>query len=140
MDIRPAAPDDCRAVWEIATSPAVRAASFDPEPIEYDAHVGWYESTLRSPDRDLLVAVEADEVVGYARFDRRANGSVISIAVRPSDHGRGTGRRLLDAAVSVHVDRPVLAYVKPSNVASVRLFSSWELVDAGDPLVFALEG
>ena len=60
-----------------------------------------FRHAVASPTIDLLVAVGAGGLIGYAMVQRRQNsatGHLTSIAVKPGAGGKGLGKRLLQAA------------------------------------------
>lgn len=142
LAIRPADQGDMRFVWEVNNDPAVRAVSLSTGAIPWDDHVAWYARALASSTRELFVAEHAGRRVGVLRLDYQvapdgrgeaaALEATVSVALHAEARGQGWGWffvGLLTARALARAAR-VVAYVRPSNVPSVRLFEQlrYELV------------
>jgi len=127
IDLRPAHSDDAGRLFAWANDPATRAASFDREPIPWQAHVSWLAAVLGDQDRRLWIAEEAGVPVGQLRFDRTPDGiGVVSIGLAPGVRRRGLGRTVLRMGLAAAVRelgiRRARAVVLPTNLPSRRLF------------------
>lgn len=127
LTIRPATQDDLREIAAIYNHEVVHSVStFDLEPpsITY-----WQDRLASTQDGDhLLVAVDADGVVGYAYSSayrpRPAYGHTreTSIYLHPSARGKGIGRVLYPAlletmaASGVHTAVALVALPNPSSI------------------------
>lgn len=118
---------DCRQLWEWANDPEVRPMSFATELISWQRHLEWFNSKLHDPNAALYLAVDsADIPAGQVRFQIDNTTATVSISLAPPFRGKGYGRVILamatedlfrtTAVIEIH------AYVKPNNVASLRLF------------------
>jgi phosphinothricin acetyltransferase len=129
MDLRAATENDLPVINEICnhyvrTSPAI----YQLEPFTADARAAWFaEHDSRHP---ILVAVEAEAVIGWASLSRyhvRAGYRFTvedSVYVRHDCHGRGVGRALLDALLLravEHGHHSVLGIIDAAQAASVAL-------------------
>ena len=127
--LRRAIRDDCRQFWEWANEPEVREVSFASEPIPWKDHVKWFEERLADPRFNLFVALdEASHPVGQVRYEIDGESAVVSISLGREFRGMGMGLEMLELAnrecMSGASIRKIYAYVKPDNVASLRLFES----------------
>ena len=128
LRLRPVAADDCLLTWHWANDPDARAASFDPRPIPWDAHQGWFAAQRAAFDTLFLVAQTADgDPIGQIRFNRRDKAAVTSISVERRYRGQGYGSRLIrKAALEAFTRWPdvarIEAEVKASNRPSQRAF------------------
>lgn len=141
ITLRPARPDDARRLFDWANDPATRAASFDREPIAWDAHVTWLTAVLGDLDRRLWIAEEDGVPAGQVRVDRTPDGlGVVSIGLAPTARGRGLGRTVLrlglaSAVRELGISR-VRAVVMAANLPSVRLFEGAGFVPVAGADVF----
>lgn len=103
-----------------ANDPDTRRWSFTTDPIPWDVHRAWLEGVLR--EGVLLIGEDESGPVGSVRFN--ADGEV-SITVAPARRGRGLARPMLDSALQYSNARRVVAFVRPDNEASMRLFGTW---------------
>lgn len=131
LTLRRAMLDDCRFFFDVANEPNVRAASFHPEPIDWGHHCQWFDDLLRNPLARSWVVSKDTQDVGVIRVERqklsgqRAEETVVSIALLPEARGNGVGSRSLQLALEVTPKawKPVVAYIKPDNLGSVKAFS-----------------
>jgi spore coat polysaccharide biosynthesis predicted glycosyltransferase SpsG/GNAT superfamily N-acetyltransferase len=154
LTARPAVLDDARLLWEWRNDLGTRAGSRNADVVPWPEHRAWLESTLRRPDRLLLVVedqisgvsarstgstgtgntVGTGSGVGTARWDRQGDGEwEVSITVAPDRRGQSLASPLLHVAEEVlsEVARSratrvtaYLAVVNGDNAASVRLFET----------------
>jgi L-amino acid N-acyltransferase YncA len=128
--VRPAREADAAAIAAIHNEGiADRIATFEVEP----RSAKMVASQLAEAARPCLVAVEDDEILGWARatsFGERACYAGVaeaSVYVASAARGRGTGRILLGAlaqACETAGDWKLLALIFPENEASLALFAS----------------
>jgi len=137
ITFRDVCPEDVDLVFEWANDAATRSASFRSDPIPYADHVAWFSSSLHRDDRHLLLALSAAEPVAFLRFDRDEaleGGVVISINVGPESRGAGMGTATLRAATEeasrLGYSR-IIAFIRPSNAASLRAFGRAGYVEVG---------
>jgi RimJ/RimL family protein N-acetyltransferase len=126
--LRPAREDDCRRVFEWASDPETRAASFHPEPIPWSDHERWYAASLESGTRHLRIAEAGGVPVGLARLDRMDDdpaAAEIGIHLAPEHRGRGLSVPVLLAArteAEALGFAKVVARIRPDNLRSIRAF------------------
>jgi RimJ/RimL family protein N-acetyltransferase len=135
LTLRLADASDRAAVFEWRNDATSRRMSLDGDPVEWDAHCTWYDASLRSDDRLLLIGEVAAGRVGVVRFDFRAEECVVSINLNPSFRGRGLAGPLLAASIE-HAARErkarvFVARIKPENEASQRIFGRCGFVMTG---------
>jgi RimJ/RimL family protein N-acetyltransferase len=130
VTVRPAVSADARLLFEWRNDPATRAASLTQDEIGWPEHVAWFERSLESSTRCILLAVEDDRSVGMVRFDISPDdGSAeVSINLAPEVRGTGRSRAILDAGIAAFVEEHdvtvLTAQIRAANVASARLFVS----------------
>lgn len=138
--LRKATLDDCRTLFEWRNDPITVAMSLVSEPVPWENHVAWFESSLTNPKRHLLVAELAGSPVGTIRFDDLDDTSEISITVSPERRGQGMGTGLLEVAdewarMELGLDR-IIARIKETNPASIAIFkkSGYQVTEYGEVL------
>jgi spore coat polysaccharide biosynthesis predicted glycosyltransferase SpsG/RimJ/RimL family protein N-acetyltransferase len=130
LTLRQASEEDCRELWLWANDPVVRAQSFSPDPISWEAHCQWFFARVRNPlCRTYLAAEPSGELVGQIRFDRTSGTAEIGVSVAAHARGQGWGAALIEAGVRrvLQDDRQVcfiVARVKVENSVSARSFES----------------
>ncbi len=138
--LRAATADDCRAVWEWANDPTVRAASFRPTPIPWEGHRHWFAGKLASPDCLLFVAETADgQPAGTVRCDLGDAQATISVALAAPFRGRGLGQQVIrqacEQALGTGRVASVLALVRVENAPSRTAFLRAGFVEEGETAV-----
>lgn len=126
VNVRSAARDDARVLYDWRNDESTRAHSRSSEPLEWSSHVSWLDRTLSDPDRRLLVVESEGRLVASTRWDRRsATDWEASITMAPEQRGRGLAGAVLAAseeALNVEAPSRLLATVHTANTASSKLF------------------
>lgn len=110
--------------WHLAQVQVIEADTFPSD--AWSAEQFWQE--LAHPTRTYLVALDGDDVVGYAgTFAVPPDADIQTVAVRADRQGRGIARRLL-AALLEDVERRgathTLLEVRAENASALRLYES----------------
>jgi len=126
VNIREAQLEDCEQIWLLSNSTGVRENSFNPEPIELESHITWYEKKLASADVAFYVYDLQGVLGGQVRYDKIKDAAEISFSVAPAFRGRGMGKTLIrdtigQACERLNVDR-VFGLVREFNHASIHTF------------------
>lgn len=107
--------------------PATRASALSGDaPVSLDEHVKWLRTAVINPNMRLFVARDTmTGRVGTGRLVvRDATTFEVAITVAPSHRGQGYGQAIVRNLIA-DADRPTLvAVVKDSNYASLRLFAA----------------
>jgi len=142
--LRAATRADAHRLFELANEPAIRAASFNPAPIDWHTHTKWFERRLTDPRSVIDLVCEPDgSAVGYVRFEIDDDRRVATVSVALGDAGRGRGlgaaavRRGTQAFARLHQGRvaAVEALIRTDNPASLGTFRAAGYVDAGSTTV-----
>ena len=111
--------------WHVEQVLPLERQLFAPEP--WSEHHFWTELG-QTQTRHYLVALEGDEVVGYAGYcDYPDEGFVQTLAVAPRRQREGIGRLLLDALLEHAATlprKPVSLEVRADNEAAQQLYES----------------
>jgi len=133
--IRPATPEDSRMVWLWRNDDMTRTLSQTRAPIPWPDHRSWWDKTLASTDRQLLIAEVRSVAVAALRFDHVGEDEFeVSINLAPSARGSGLGGRILAEACKTFEEKraPVslTATIHTENPASRRIFEKVGFVRA----------
>jgi UDP-2,4-diacetamido-2,4,6-trideoxy-beta-L-altropyranose hydrolase len=128
LRLRPAEHADCRMIWDWASDQDVRAVSFSGQAIGWEQHVQWFHAKLRDKNSIFFVATDLENVpIGQVRYDLAGTHAVVSVSLASRFRGKGYGTPILNMAAEELFSKTVVtaidAYVKPSNEASLRLFT-----------------
>lgn len=127
LGLRRATEADCERIWQWASDPQTRAASFSGDPIPWEDHRPWYAARLASPACFLFVGLDAAGApIGMVRFDAAGDEAAISVNLAPEARGRSLGGALIAKGVDeffrVSSAGLVRAWIRPGNLASMRAF------------------
>lgn len=120
--LRAARPEDKEVVYLLQIEPGARRDSLDPSPPTWDRHSDWFDATLASPEKSLLMILVDDQIVGTIRLDELELGTEVSILVSGVARGRGIGREALRRVPQLTARRPIIARILSRNTASLRTF------------------
>jgi UDP-2,4-diacetamido-2,4,6-trideoxy-beta-L-altropyranose hydrolase len=127
LTLRPANERDEELLLEWANDPATRRNAFTQARVTSAGHKIWLQAKLNEPGCRMFILETVDKIpVGQVRFDREGQASAISYSVAPLLRGRGLGAKILEIALSSLAceghNEPILGRVKPTNLASRRIF------------------
>ena len=121
-------------VWpDIEIVAAIETELFLDDP--WTPEMFWAELAAVPESREVMVAVDGDEIVGYASLRFVATESdVNTIAVRADRHGQGIGRQLMtwiESAAIAHGSREMFLEVRSDNTVAVAMYDAdgYERID-----------
>ena len=121
---RKATADDTQEIFEWRNDPITRSMFFEQNEILWENHVNWFNSTLKNPERILIIGELSKEKIGVVRFDITKQEAYISININPSYRGKKLAPTLLLAAQK-HLPQNIeilTAEIKNKNTASIKSF------------------
>lgn len=98
ISVRRAVTEDCVLMHSWRNAPSIREMSHRSAAIPFAEHQHWYNETLRSPTRHLLIGERENCPIGVVRFDEDGTTARVSIFLLPDQMGKGEGATLLRAA------------------------------------------
>ena len=118
--LRPATSDDARRLFDWRNDPETRANSIDTEPVRWNSHIAWFNSSLTAPRRQILIA-EIDGVpVGTLRIDDTETGREMSWTVAPEARNQGNAAKIVKMGLKLGGPHAI-AKIKPDNAKSRRV-------------------
>lgn len=127
LSVRKARESDLKQFLDWRNDPAVVAASFTPGTIAMADHEPWFRRRLASEDCVLYVIEHDAAPAGQVRFDIEGRSATINYSLDAAFRGRGLATASVRTAIaSFRAERgevtTLVAYVKPDNPASCRVF------------------
>ena len=125
--LRPAAPADCRRLFEWRNHPEIRRFMFDSGEIAWDGHQAWFARQLANPEFTMLLYETGGTAQGYASFKHLGGGRcewgfyLAPDCPRGQGHGGTLGQLALQYAFCRLNMREVHGQVLPHNAASLAL-------------------
>lgn len=140
LGLRRAAESDSRLIWEWASHPAVRAVSFQSDPIPWETHAQWFNAKLSDPNCHLWIGTNGNQqAIGQVRFDLDEGEGTISVSLDAMQRGHGVGTLLIWTACRKlfgHTATSLIhAYIKPDNIVSIRAFEKAGFKRMGESLI-----
>ncbi len=123
---------DVKTLFDWQVNPETRRYARNPTPPSWDEHVNWLDTKLNNDDCLFAIVEHNQQPAGAIRLDRNKTDFEISIVIAPNKRQIGIGTSALALARDLVPTSNILAYVKPDNVASLRLFKAVEYVSSGD--------
>ncbi len=151
LDLRRTTDSDCQVFWEWANDAEARAASFNGKMISWEDHAKWFRARLDDPKAMFYTATDRDGVpIGQIRYQLNGTRAVLSITLDARFRGNGWGQKILAVGTErIFRDTGVEfidAYVKPTNLVSLKLFAGAgfqqfpsEIIDGQEGIHFVLE-
>lgn len=127
--LRQAAPGDVLKVFKISNEPDVRGCSINTRKIPLPEHKKWFKAKLTDLSTLFLISEKAGEFVGQVRFVIGEKDATVSISIVRQMRGWGSGKIVLRKALEILATKhpkvkTVLAYIKPENLRSQKLFEN----------------
>lgn len=112
-----------KLIFDWRNDPVTREFAHQTEPLVWEQHSTWFQSTLKNPKREIYIVNKAGVPAAMIRRDREENSWLISIVVSPESRGQGVGKAVLTQFVKEFPDT-YFAEIKPNNQASINSFSA----------------
>ena len=131
ITVRKATESDLDITFKWASSPAVRAFSFQQHEIKREEHEAWYNRKLQDIKCVYFLVQWKNEIIGSIRYDVQDAQALISYLVDPQHHSRGFGLILLAQSFQPLLNelkerklviRQIVGYVMKDNYPSRKTF------------------
>ena len=128
--------EDMDFLWYLANDKLVRANSFNTSYIHWEDHKRWFDNILKDDSRNQFIIMFGQERAGQLRLDEASNSRFsVGISIHRSYRGMGIGCEAVEEAQKIVKSmRPngaiIDAFIKPGNVASIKMFEKSGFVSA----------
>ena len=147
FDISLAKQSDIMDVDRLSNDFVVRENSFNSKSISLDDHIEWFNEKIKSEESLFFVVRDLNGMlVAQVRFDRivkKSDDYIITIHLDAKRRGSGLGTFLLSLISNKLINefnaKKIIAYVKPMNVASKKIFLKVGYVLVGKEVINGLE-
>jgi RimJ/RimL family protein N-acetyltransferase len=125
LRIRKCNEQDLNLVYNWSNDKLVRKESFNSSEITKGGHEKWFVKKLTSKNSLFFINEFKKEPVGLVRFEIKESSSVVGIVIDEKFRGKSLSYLMLEKSSSTYFetnDKPILAYIKHSNIASIKSF------------------
>lgn len=125
LRIRKCNEKDLDLVYNWSNDKLVRNESFNSSEITKEVHKEWFSKKLKSTNSLLFINEFKNESAGLIRFEIEESNSVVGILIDEKYRSKGLSYLMLEKSVSTYFetnDKPILAFIKESNIASIKAF------------------
>jgi RimJ/RimL family protein N-acetyltransferase len=123
IHIRPVSEEDSEDIFLWANDEDTRKNSFKSEKITKEAHRNWFDQKKSDPDSVFFMGEYKNTKAAFIRFDKENDDIVIGINMNPEFRGKNLSSKFISAGLKNFASKKnVLAYIKPSNAASIKTF------------------
>jgi len=136
IKLRIANKNDLQLLYCWAIDLDVRANAIETKSISWNQHVSWFNIKLNSKDSKIYIGEINRVPFGQLRFDKIDGIYYIDYSVVSSERGKGLGSKLIQAGIKKKIkydtNKSVFkAFVKPDNIASIRVFEKCKFSKLG---------
>jgi RimJ/RimL family protein N-acetyltransferase len=125
VNYRKANRDDLQLFFDWANDTEVRSNSFNSNAISLEEHTHWYLQKIDDSNTIFYIAEVKNQPTGMVRFDIKEDHTIVSILIDKNFRGKGLASILLADCCQSYFEtqtKPVHAYIKNTNVASIHSF------------------
>lgn len=127
ITLRLASVDDLQLLYEWTNDKSVREQSFSTAEISLNEHSVWFKNKL-ADHNSIMYIIEIDrKSAGIIRFEMKDESTIISISIDSHFRGKGLSSKMLIRTCKEYFlnnSKPVLAYIKKTNIASIKSFKN----------------
>jgi UDP-2,4-diacetamido-2,4,6-trideoxy-beta-L-altropyranose hydrolase len=142
VNYRKAEDRDMMQVFEWANDPLSRANSYFSEPIALETHKTWFSKKLKDKNSVIYIAEFENKPAGMIRYDIGEENAVVGILIGKSFRGKGLASDFLRDTAKLYFNesqKPILAYIKKENVASVKSFEKADYKKEKEEIIHGCE-
>lgn len=126
ISLKKATISDSGNIFAWRNDPSTRKHVFNSKPISLETHNNWFKSSIKDPNRHLLIGEQFDQLIGLFRIDVVDDFAWISVYLVPGLYGHGVGTQLAAAGCSwvrgnLNAVKSLRAEIMPKNVPSLRM-------------------
>ncbi|MGJ8736896.1 UDP-2,4-diacetamido-2,4,6-trideoxy-beta-L-altropyranose hydrolase [Zobellia laminariae] len=125
ISFREAVRTDLELTYEWSNDELVRKNSFNSEQISFTGHSAWFEKKMVDKNSLFLIAEVNDIPAGVVRYEVENQMSIVGVSIQKEFRGQGLATDFLLKSAELYFsnyDKPIFAYIKKKNTASVKAF------------------
>lgn len=126
LKFRHAILEDAELLFKWANDPIVRAASFYNNLISWTDHINWFENKLEDEKTQILIFELKGVPAGQIRIENNES-AIIGVSIDKNFRGKKLAVEMLRNACKEFwktENKPLFAYIKKDNLASIKAFKN----------------
>ena len=138
LSYRPIALSDELLVFEWNNDVQTRKNSFQSNAIQLEQHKTWFSKKIADKQAYYLIALLENHPIALIRYDVSNINTSVGITVSIEYRGKGLSSQMLKESALLYFSQfknPLLAYIKPENIASIKSFEKAGYVYIRDEMV-----
>jgi RimJ/RimL family protein N-acetyltransferase len=100
----------------------VRKSAFNSNNVLWKDHMDWFLTKLNSQNCDLCILKFKNNLIGQVRLEKQNNSWLIDFSIDSNYRGLNIAYRMFSLLLLKFPNRKLIAQVKTSNIASIRVF------------------
>lgn len=129
---------DLELLYNWANDPTTRSNSFVPSYIPWTKHKEWFKAKISDPRCWFWIAGDSKfQNIGCVRIECASDTATISLTIAPEARGKGYSRRIIERACEnlfeSYQAQSVHAFIKPTNIVSIKAFESAGFQHSSEP-------
>jgi RimJ/RimL family protein N-acetyltransferase len=100
----------------------VRKSAFNSDNVLWKDHMDWFSTKLNSDNYNLFILKFKHNLIGQVRLEKQDNTWLIDFSIDPNYRGLNMAYRMFILLLLKFPNRKLIAQVKSSNIASIRVF------------------
>lgn len=125
ISFRKASEKDMLTVFKWSNDNLVRQNSYNSDEIALKDHKNWFTNKIKDEKSLFLIVLVNNQPSGIVRYEINNEYSVVGIVVSKDYRGQGLATYFLKEAAAYYFkrfDKPIHAYIKKENLASIKSF------------------
>lgn len=128
LHIKVAESSDTENIFKLSNESEVRRNSIDKESISWESHREWFNNKITDTNyKYYVIYSKTGDFIGQVRFDIKGENAIINISICSEFRGLGLSSSIVnETSRLIFLERDevkvLYAYIKPSNIASVKCF------------------
>jgi RimJ/RimL family protein N-acetyltransferase len=132
LTYREATVSDAELFFNWANDNEVRKNSISSNVIKWEEHIKWFKNKIEDTKSHLFLFFEDGKPIGQVRLDFESNSWLIDFSVDTSFRGMGYGSKMLRKIIDKREYGKFKAYVKKTNIGSVKVFKKLNFIETGN--------
>lgn len=127
ISFRKANIEDLMLVYNWSNDKVVRQNSYQTEPIKLEEHKSWFLNKIKQKNAFFLITLVNGKTAGLVRYEVDEEQAAVGLLIDKAFRGQKLAVEFLKQSATIYFknfDKPIIAYIKKENEASVKAFKN----------------